>query len=319
MDPLSEMLRAVELTGAIFLDAEFRDPWCIAVRGILPRRWLPHAEHFVSYHYIAEGGCQARLDGEAPTDLRPGDVVVYPHGDAHIMGSALHLAPTLMSELLGPLRHGDVASVHHGGGGRTTRVVCGFLACDPRLCRPILQALPRVLTVSMREGPSGEWLERSIRQSVVEAGSSRAGNQVVLARLSELLFVETLRRYAERLRPEETGWLAGLRDPLVARALALLHGRTAHRWTVEKLAREAGGSRTVLAERFAHFLGQPPMRYLARWRLALAARALRAGNERPARIAESVGYESETAFNRAFSREYGMPPNRWRRDKAKEP
>lgn len=313
MDTLSHVLRAVELTGAVFLDAEFREPWCITARGTLMRALMPGAEHFISYHYIAEGGCETRVGDEPPVRLEAGDVVVYPHGDPHVMGSDLHRAPVLMASVIGALKAGAVTSVRHGGEGPATRVVCGFLACDPRLCRPLLFALPRIMKVSIRSGASGEWLERSIRQSVVEAGSARAGNDVVLAKLSEVLFIETLRRYLEGLPPGQTGLLAALRDPLVASALGLLHRRTAHSWTVEKLARESGASRSVLAERFAHYLGEPPMRYLARWRLALAARALRARRDRPARIAEEVGYESETAFNRAFKREYGMPPTRWRR------
>jgi len=315
MDALSHVLRAVELTGATFLDAEFRDPWCIVVCEMLQRRLVPAAEHFISYHYIADGRCQTKVGGEL-TVLEAGDVVAYPHGDMHIMGSALHLAPAPMAEMLETVKRGEVTFVRHGGAGEATRAVCGFLACDPRLCQPILSALPRVIKVSIRSGPSGDWLERSIRQSVVEAASTRAGNEVILAKLSEVLFVETLRRYIEGLPQEQTGWLAGLRDPLVAGALNVLHERTAHRWTVAQLAREVGCSRSVLAERFTHYLGQPPMHYLAKWRLAIAARALRSGHARPGRIAEEVGYESETAFNRAFKREYGMPPSRWRNTKA---
>jgi AraC-like DNA-binding protein len=313
MDALSHVLRAVELTGAVFLDAEFREPWCISARGTLMRALVPGAEHFISYHYIAEGGCETQVEGEPAVRLEAGDVVVFPHGDPHVMGSALHRAPVLMASVIGRLTPGHVTSVRHGGEGAATRVVCGFLACDPRLCRPLLFALPRVMKVNIRSGPSGEWLERSIRQSVVEAASSRAGTGVVLAKLSEVLFVETLRRYLEGLPSGETGLLAALRDPLVASALSLLHGRSAHPWTVERLAKESATSRSVLAERFAHYLGEPPMRYLARWRLALAARALRSRADPPARIAEEVGYESATAFNRAFKREYGMPPSRWRR------
>jgi len=319
MDALSHLLHAVELTGAVFLDAEFRDPWCIEVCGGLMRMLMPEAEHFISYHYIAEGRCRTRVEGGAAAELEAGDVVVYPHGDLHVMGGSLHQAPVLMARLLKPVKEGEVQFLRVGGDGAVTRIVCGFLACDPRLCRPVLAALPHVFKVSIRGGPSGEWLERSIRQSVIEAGSPRAGNEVLLARLSEVLFVETLRRYMEGLPSGHTGWLAGLRDPMVARALSLMHARSAHAWTVEKLAKEVGSSRTVLAERFTHYLGQPPMHYLAKWRLALAARALRAGNERTARIAAQVGYESESAFNRAFKREHGMPPTRWRHEARRKP
>ena len=313
MDALSDVLRAVKLTGAVFLDAEFRAPWCIAAQGKMARLLMPAAEHFIHYHYIVDGRCRARVDSAAEVLLEAGDVVVFPHGDPHTMGSGLQLAPQRLTELLSAPKRGEVQLVEYGGDGEATRVVCGFLACDPRLCSPILSALPPVFKVAIRAGPSGEWLDSSIRHSVAEGASPRAGTDVILARLSELLFVETLRRYVEALPPGQTGWLAGSRDPLVGKSLALLHGRSAHAWTVDELAREVGCSRSVLAERFTHYLGQAPMRYLARWRLAIAADLLRSGQSPLGRVAEQVGYESEQAFNRAFKREFGVPPARWRR------
>lgn len=313
MNALSEVLQAVELTGAVFLDAEFRAPWCIAARGKLAKLLMPDAEHFIHYHYVVDGHCLARVESAGELPLEGGDVVVYPHGDPHVMGSSLHLAPYPLANILAPPNRGEVAAVRYGGDGEATRIICGFLACDPHLCKPILSALPRLFSVSIRAGPSGEWLESSLRHSVAEAASTRAGADVVLARLSEVLFVETLRRHIERLPPGQTGWLAGLREPLVGEALKLLHGDPARAWTVAELAREVGCSRSVLAERFTQYLGQPPIQYLTSWRLALAASRLRSGGASLARIADEVGYESEAAFNRAFKREFGMPPARWRR------
>jgi AraC-like DNA-binding protein/mannose-6-phosphate isomerase-like protein (cupin superfamily) len=314
MNALSDVLRAVKLTGAVFLDAEFRAPWCIAAQGKVARLLMPAAEHFIHYHYIVDGRCRAKVESADEVQLEAGDVVVFPRGDPHVMGSGLQLAPRRLAEMLPTTpRTGEVLLVEYGGDGEATRVVCGFLACDPRLGNPILTALPPVFKVNLRAGPSGEWLDRSIRHSVAEAASPRAGADVILARLSELLFVETLRSYVETLPAGQTGWLAGSRDPLVGKSLTLLHGRSAHPWTVDELAREVGCSRSVLAERFTHYLGQAPMRYLARWRLALAADLLRSGGLPLARVAEEVGYESEQAFNRAFKREFGVPPARWRR------
>jgi AraC-like DNA-binding protein len=316
MDALSDVLRALKLDGAVFLDAEFRAPWCIAARGKIARLLMPAAEGFIHYHYIVEGRCQARVEGATEVQLEAGDAVVFPAGAAHVLGSGLQLAPFPLSEIITPPRRGQVALVRYGGNGELTRAICGFLACDPRLCEPILSGLPPLFRVSLAAGPSGEWLDRSLRHSVAEAASPRAGADVILARLSEVLFVEALRLYLETLPPGQTGWLAGLRDPLVGKSLTLLHARSAHAWTVDELAREVGSSRSVLAERFTHYLGQPPMHYLARWRLALAADLLRSGNAPLARVAERVGYESEAAFNRAFKREFGMPPARWRRGDA---
>ena len=316
MEVLSDLLRNVKLSGAVFLDVEFRDPWCIAARGMYPRLLMPDAEHIINYHYIVEGRCRIRLEhagADTAVELEAGDVVVLPHGDAQVMGSALQLAPRPLSEVLKPPKRGEVVCARLGGDGEATRVVCGFIACDPRLCGPILSALPRLFRVRIARSASGEWLQNSIRHSVAEAASLRPGADVILARLSEVLFVEALRCYVEALPGEQTGWLAGLRDPHVGKGLRLLHDRVDHPWTVDELAREAGCSRSVFAERFTHYVGQPPMQYLTKWRLACAASRLRAGGARLARIAADVGYESEAAFIRAFKREFGMPPDLWRR------
>ena len=198
-------------------------------------------------------------------------------------------------------------------------MVCGFFACDARLSAPIIDGLPRVLRVSLRDDPGALWLRSSVDFSVVETAQPHAGAETVLAKLSELLFVETIRRYLKDLPDGETGWLAGLRNPHIAKALALLHGRPAHPWTVEEVARKVGLSRTVLAERFMHYLGQPPIQYLTRWRLSLAADRLRDGSTSIGRVAEQVGYDSEASFTRAFKRAFGLPPATWRRRKAPAP
>ena len=314
MEALSELLREVKLNGAAFLDAEFREPWCVVARGKFARVLMPEAEHFIHYHFVVEGSCATRTeDGRAATALEAGDVVVFPQGDAHVVGSDLQLAARSLAEIMRPPGRGEIALVRYGGDGEKTRLVCGFLACDPQICGPILSALPPVFRINLRSSPSGEWLERSIRHSVAEVASPRAGADVILARLSEVLFIEALRCYVEALPAEHRGWLAGLRDPYVGKGLKLLHGDSARSWTVDELAREVGCSRSILAERFTHYLGEPPIQYLTKWRLALAASQLRSGGSSIARITEQVGYESEAAFNRAFKREFGMPPAQWRR------
>jgi AraC family transcriptional regulator, alkane utilization regulator len=317
-DALSDALQAVKLTGAVFMTMDFRAPWCVLTNEAPLRRAMPRVEHMIHFHYVQQGQCHVRIpDTGQRMVVHEGEVVLIAHGDAHELSSDPALAPTPIESLLTPGGGRPLTQLKHGGNGAATLVVCGFLACDPRLCRSLLQALPRLTTVALRSGPSGGWIEATVQQSLLEADSGRAGAVAMLARLSELLFVEALRRHVETLGPDQPGWLAGLRDPLVGRALALLHNQPERKWTVENLARETGGSRSVLSERFAHYLGVAPMRYLTRWRLALAARTLR--NEpgaRLARVAEAVGYDSETAFNRAFKREHGHSPQRWRRQVA---
>ena len=211
----------------------------------------------------------------------------------------------------------DVPQVRYGGGGELTRMVCGYLACDSSLFDTVLAALPRVMVVNMREGPGAQWLTSSIRFSISEAAGQRAGAGTVLAKLSELMFVEAIRRHIESLPPEQTGWLAGLRDRFVGKTLAMIHSKPAHPWTVEELAGAVGLSRSALADRFTALVGQPPMQYLTRWRLQLAANLLRAGTRNVASVAADVGYDSEAAFSRAFKRELGVAPAVWRRSSSR--
>ncbi len=322
MDALSEVLRVLRLQSGFFLDAEFSAPWCIdSAPGVNDvRDILPGAEQLSMYHLLTEGRCRAKLPEHGKVlELQAGDLILFPQGDGHLLGSDLQLAPVQADALVQRSADGALPRVRHGGGGERTRFVCGFLAFDKRLCRPLLGALPRMLRVSLGDGPAAAWLREALYHGAEETYAPGPGADAVLAKLSELLFVEALRRHIAAMPNEQGGWLAGVRDPLVGRALALLHGEPAKPWTVEVLARESGASRSALAERFGLLLGEPPMQYLSRWRLALAAQALTRGNDAVARIAERVGYDSEAAFNRAFKREFGMPPGTWRRAARMQP
>lgn len=316
MDALSEVLKALRLESGIFLDADFTAPWCIdsAPGKDDVRHILPSAEHVCIYHLLVEGGCRARLpESDASIELGAGDLLMFPFGDGHLLGSDLSRKPIAAEALVQPSPQGGLARIAHGGGGARTRFVCGYLACDSRLCRPMLGALPRILRVPLGEGAGASWIISTIQRAAEESQAPRAGTEAVLAKLAELLFVEAIRCHVESIPDGERSWLAGLRDPHVSRALRLLHSDPRRPWTVDELGRESGISRSALAERFAHLIGEPPMQYLTRWRMALAARALREGNDPVIRIAGDVGYESEAAFNRAFKREFGMPPATWRR------
>lgn len=319
MDALSDVLRAIRLTGAVFLDAELRAGWSYLTPPpkVIGELHMPHAEHIIPYHLITEGRCVARLVDSEPVELESGDLIVFPHGDRHVLASATpgDLQPIEVrgEDLHALLRPGEVAPLSKGSEGEATRLVCGYLACDRRLSEPILAGLPRMLRVSVRDSGIAAWVQTSVRFSVAESAAPRAGGTTVLAKLSELLFVEAIRQYIETLPPEHGGWLAGLRDRFVGRALALMHQDPAHPWTVDELSARIGLSRSALAERFGHLLGQPPMQYLIRWRISLAAQQLLSGNRGVAQIAQEVGYESEAAFNRAFKRELGVPPATWRK------
>ena len=315
MDALSEVLKVLKLTSGLFLEAEFTAPWCIdsAPGHEDVRHILPDAEHVSIYHLLTEGRCRAALPGGAPVDLTAGDLIMFPHGDGHLLGSDLQLDPVGAEVLVEPSAEGGMARIRHGGGGERTRFVCGFLACDKRLCRPLLGALPRMLRVELGDGPAAAWIIATLRHGASETHAPRPGSEALLGRLSELLFVEAIRHYTASLPPGQLGWLAGLRDPHVGKALALLHADPARDWEVEALAKQAGLSRSALNERFNALIGEPPMQYLTGWRLALASQALASSNDAVARVAERVGYDSEAAFNRAFKREFGIPPAAWRR------
>lgn len=316
MDALSDVLRLVRLTGAVFLDAEFSAPWCVsAPSGVkVCTQHMPQAQHVATYHLVTAGSCEVMFTGESPHIARAHDLIVIPGGDPHLLGSDLTAPRTDMTRLVTETTPDEVPRVSHGGGGEATRLVCGYLACDSALFKTLLAALPRLMVIGMQEGGArGQWLEASIQFSRAEYAVPNAGASAVLAKLSELLFVEAIRRYAESLPSEQHGWLAGLRDRFVGRALALMHSKPTHPWNVDELASHIGLSRSALGEKFTTLVGQPPMQYLARWRLQLAADLLHSSRRTIATIAADVGYDSEAAFSRAFKRELGVAPAAWRR------
>lgn len=314
MDALSEILRVVHMSGAFFVNARFSAPWCYqSPQASLAAPWLdPSAEQIVIFHMITEGECLVELEDAPPLRVQAGDVVLFPSGCAHRMTSDAGLPPPPNAANLKKLLSSRPRRLAYGGGGEATRMVCGYLACDTRLAKLLLNGLPPVVVVSLRDSEAGVWLESSVRYALAEARTPRPGGAGLLAKLSELLFIEVLRQYVHE-RDNQTGWLAGLGDRLVGNALNALHQRPGHEWTLAELARAAGTSRSVLAERFQQLVGTSPMQYLTQWRMVMAANLLRRGNTPLARVAEEVGYQNDASFSRAFRREYGLPPAAWRR------
>ncbi len=336
MDVLSDVLRVVRLSGAVFFNGEFSAPWALDEPNPdeLAALGVPITDCMVLFHILAEGSCVFECDGLPPVQLASGDVIIFPHADAHRMASEQGLRSTKPASPPQSESATELPQMAIDGGGRTSRFICGYLECDQKF-NPLLGALPTILVVRSRDEylaveaidrngkrPTqvppgiGTWLSTTLKFIVHEARVGRPGNAAMLGRLTELMFLEILRQYMQQLPSGQSGWLAGLNDPQVGKALRLMHAQPARNWTVEELAREAAVSRSALAERFTEMIGDPPMKYLAGWRIQLAQQMLREGRHSIAQVAERVGYDSEAAFNRAFKRAVGVPPAAWRKQAA---
>lgn len=314
MDALSDVLRVVRLTGGVFLDARFTAPWSLAGRVELKdfEPFLATPEEVIAFHYVVEGRLMAQVENGPSVELKEGEIVLLPRNATHILASALDLKPESAKDILMQPPGAGIFSIQYGGGGEETHIVCGYLGSDAAK-NPLLAALPTMLTLNVAETPGGAWIAQSFAYAAQQLATPEAGAATVIGKLSELMFVEAVRRYIDGLPQQETGWLAGLRDRAIGRALALLHTKPAADWTADGLASAVNMSRSAFAERFTQLIGAPPMRYLTNWRMQLAASKLRDTRQSIAQIAFGVGYESEAAFTRAFRREMGQPPAAWRK------
>jgi AraC-like DNA-binding protein len=320
-DVLSELLSAVRLSGSVFFDIQAKAPWVAEAppAAQIANEVAPGAQHAIEYHVITRGSCWITLLGDGPFEpvhLKDGDIAVIPHGEPHVVASApglraepnmeIHRRPQDANALPFKLRTG-------ADGPSDAHAICGFFSCDLRPFNPLIASLPRFIRVGRDTSPAPYGLlEQFIQFATAESNNKRAGSQSVLNRLSELLFVEVIRLHMDQMGNATTGWLAGLRDPLVGRVLTLLHARPAHAWTLEELAAEAAASRSALAERFVHLIGCAPIQYLTQWRMQIAARRLSEPGSRVALVAHDVGYASEAAFSRAFKKFVGRSPSEWR-------
>ncbi|HEY8593047.1 MAG TPA: AraC family transcriptional regulator [Sphingomicrobium sp.] len=308
MDVLKDILGSLRLTGGVVIDGVMRGDFCL-LSQMTPEYcapFFPVPETLIGYHYVRSGEMMVEVEGLPRATVKAGELVMFPRNDPHLLARRPGLEPIDAAEVSWVTGDG----IHHvacGNGPETTEVWCGFLGTARECAHPLLDALPPMLTLDVGAGQEA-WLDASMRFLAKEKPAPE-----MVARLAELCVAEAIRDYVESQPQAATGWLRGLADPAVAKALSIIHNRYAEDLDIEMLAREAGVSRTVLGERFVELLGEPPMRYCAHWRMRVAANMLREGRQNTANIAYSVGFNSEAAFNRAFKREYGEPPATWKR------
>jgi AraC-like DNA-binding protein len=316
-DALSDLLKTVRLTGAAFFEISANAPWVAEspTRDMILPKILHGADHLIAYHVVTKGRCYASTIGGKPIAVEAGEVVVFAHGDPHVMSSGPGMrADPFTASAIDAMTSGPLPFlIDLAQGEPSAQLVCGYLACDARPFNPLLDNLPPVIKAGNPSAGDTGWLGQFIRFAIAESADKRAGSEGVLSKMSELMFIEVVRQYLQSLPPEHSGWLAGLRDPFVGKALSLMHGAPSREWSLEDLAREAGASRSVLAERFTQLVGIPPIQYLAKWRMQIASERLIVGNSNVATIAAEIGYESEAAFSRAFKKIMGVPPSAWRR------
>jgi AraC-like DNA-binding protein len=314
MDALSELLRVIRLSGTAFIDADLYAPWAVETPppSAIATRLAPGAGRIIPYHLVTEGACHVTLKAHTPVELAAGQVIMFPHGDVHVLASMPGLTPLqITTDAVVKLTHPDsIARVRYGGNGARTRLICGFFACDEVLSEQLVARLPRLMHCKIGADSGAALLSRSVETS---QAAVQLGLGAVLGKLSELLFVDAIRAYVASMSQHE-GWLTGLRDRYVSRGLALMYGRPGDDWTVESLARTVGISRTALADHFVRCTGMAPMQYLSQWRLRVAADGLRHTDRAIKLISEAAGFGSTAAFTRAFRREFGVSPDQWRRN-----
>jgi AraC-like DNA-binding protein len=313
MDALAEVLRSVRLQGGVFLDARFTAPWCVSgqVTAEDCRPFKVRPVQVIGYHLILNGRLVLVVDGEAHIEVGAGEIALLPRNDRHLLASQIGLRPVNADTLIQSSASGGLGRIIHGGGGEPTHMICGFL-CSEDAYNPLIDVLPKVLKLDLRQSASREWIEASLRFAAGELRNGDGASTGVLSRLSELLLVEAVRQYCTTLNGDEVGWLRGLKDPSVGRALALIHQNINAPWSADALAYEVAMSRSAFVERFRACIGVPPIRYITVLRLQTARLHLRRSHKSVGQIAHAIGYASEEAFSRAFKREFGLSPAYWR-------
>ena len=314
MDALSDLLRVVGLTGGVFMDAEFTEPWLVSgfVGPEACSAFMAPPEKVIAFHYVIEGGFGVELPDGTRIAVGSGEAILLPHNNLHLFGTDFALDAAAAGALVQQPGALSIARIQHGGGGAATRMICGFMGGSANLA-PVLSGLPDFLLIPLSELPSGQWIGQTFTHAAAMLRRGVAGTQASLSKVSELLFIEALRHHMEAMPDDQLGWLAAVRDPAIGRTLALIHTQLDLPWTTGRLAKEAGMSRSAFADRFTALVGMPPMGYVINWRMQVAQQKLRDTNLAIIQVALATGYDSEAAFSRAFKREVGVPPASWRK------
>ena len=302
MDPLADVLDLSRVRGALMANVRAHAPWGLE---------LPHSPG-ASFHALTAGTAWLRVAEDEPIQLMPGDLLLLPFGATHRLSSEPHGRCFPFDRRMKEAHMTPAGDLTVGGSGATTTFVCAAYEYDIDVAQPLMRALPDVMHVPA-DPVAGRDVTALVELLAREVGERNAGARSATARLIDLLFIAAIRRWLETLKSDDKpSWLTALRDPLIGHVLAMLHDRPGERWTLDLLAREAHVSRATVARRFTETVGEPPLAYLARWRMHLAAQRLKHSDDTIDTIARDVGYTSEFAFNRAFARHRGEPPGRYR-------
>ncbi|MEU4383465.1 AraC family transcriptional regulator [Micromonospora echinofusca] len=307
VDPLGEALHLLELRGAFYCRSEFTAPFGLE---------LPPIEGYLWFHVITRGSCWLDAPGAQPQRLARSELALVPHGQGHQLRSEPGVPTPRIFELEREQLGERYEVLRHGGGGERIDMVCGAVRSDHPAAQRLLALLPQILVFDPATNPAQlEWIHSTLRLMAVEADGLRPGGETVITRLCDVLVVQALRAWLDNDPAARSGWLGALRDPLIGRAISLIHREPGRDWTVASLADQVPMSRSAFAARFSELVGEPAMSYVTRWRMHLATIALRDEGATVAELADRVGYRSEAAFARAFKRVMGFPPGAARRSR----
>ena len=301
---MGEALHSLRMSGTLYCRSELSAPWAIA---------LPVEKDCLSFHVVTSGGCWLQVEGADPLLLRPGDLALVPHSDGHCIASEPNVLALRLEELQFEKVSERYYILRYGGGGASTRLVCGEVRFNHPAARRLLELLPRVIHVETSSSPQMDWMQSTLRLMAAEATELRPGGETVITRLTDILVIQAIRSWIQEDPTAQTGWLGALQDKQMGRAIMLIHRNPEHPWTVASLASEVAMSRSAFAARFTELVGEPAMHYVGGWRMHLALTWLKEDRVTLAELASRLGYESEAAFSRAFKRFIGVSPGVVRR------